>query len=463
MHESGYPLELDEESRRELGDAMLAYADAFVAQRTSAPAASDAPSAEMIAELLAQPPEIGGPLEPLLAKLDRAIDTGIDTASGSHMSYIPSGGIYSGAIATFLGSVTNRYTGGNHGSPGAVAIEESVIRWLCSLFGYGAGSGGILLSGGSVANLTATVAAREALGDEAHRGVVYTSERAHHSVKKAARIAGVAADRIRPIPADDRLRLDATALQATIDSDIEHGLRPMMVVATAGTTDTGTIDPLEACADVATGAGAWLHVDAAYGGFFILTERGAQRLEGIERADSITVDAHKSLFLPFGVGGLVVRDRQALVEAHEGRGAYMQDVEEFEMLPQYFALGPELTRPFRGLAAWLPLHLHGIARFRTELDRMLDLAEWAATELSRIETLQLAAATDLSVVSFRSRHDDDETRRIFDGINAAREVHVSSTTVADRLTIRMALLSQRTTAEKVRRAISTIRNLAATS
>ncbi len=460
MPDRGYPLEPDAAQRRELSERVVAFAESFVADRSTSPASSDALAPPTLAALQAPPPEDGTDLAPLLDLLSDVVDTGFDTASGTHMSYIPGGAIYSAALAGFLGAVTNRYTGGNHASPGAIALEQSVNRWLCSLFDLPETAAAILLSGGSIANLTAAVTARSRFGDDFRDGVVYTSERAHHSVEKAARIAGIAGDRIRTVPADRALRLDADALRDAIALDQAAGLRPMMIVATAGTTDTGAIDPLVECAAIASASGAWLHVDAAYGGFFVLTERGRRRLAGIELADSITLDAHKSLFLPFGVGGLVVRDRRSLIEAHEGRGAYMQDLVDSADFPQFFALGPELTRPFRGLSVWLPLHLHGVGRFRIELDRMLDLAEHAATVIGAIDGVELAAATDLSVVSFRSVHGDDDTRRIFDAVNAARAVHLSSTTVDDTFTIRIALLSQRTTTEKLETLLRHIRQLA---
>ena len=167
-----------------------------------------------------------------------------------------------------------------------------------------------------------------------------------------------------------------------LDDDRSHGRWPFLIVGVAGSTDTGSIDPLVELADIAAANGAWLHVDAAYGGFFAMTARGRTRLAGIERADSITVDAHKGLFLPYGVAAILVRDPAALVEAHEGSGAYLRDVPRIEGLPHYFERGPELTRPFRGAAVWFPLHLHGTAAFARELDRMLDLAEMAHGRLA---------------------------------------------------------------------------------
>ena len=453
---TGLPMEPHGEQRKLVGEAVLKFLDRFEESRASAPATSPPADAALIEQLLAPPPEKGVAIEPLLNALDQAVDTGFDTSSPGFLSYIPTGGLYTSSLGSFLGAGTNRYTGGSHASPGAVAIEQSVIDWMISLFGLPDGSGGVLFSGGSIANLTAVVTARSRLGEYFDDGVLYTSARSHHSIEKAARIAGIRSDRVRTVPTDAQLRLDVESLSEAIRSDREDGLRPMMIVATAGTTDTGTIDPLFEISEIAEAAGAWFHVDAAYGGFFQLTERGHDRLEGISRADSITVDAHKSLFLPFGVGGLLVRDAKSLTEAHEGHGSYMQDVEGQD-LPHYFALGPELTRPNRGLAVWLPLHLHGVARFRSELDRMLDLAEWAADEIGEMPGIELVCGPDLSVVAFSSTAGDEASKRIVDHLNSSGAVYVSSTTIDDRLIVRLAFLSHRTTEAIAEKAIALVR------
>jgi len=451
-------LELDSEARLRLAEAAIRYSENYLDELPGTPASYPPITPDLVARLAVPPTEEGHELPHLLELLSRALESGIDTSSGKFLSYIPSGGIYSAAIGRLLGAVTNRYTGGTHGAPGLIAIEAGVVRWMAGLFGLPDTSSGILLSGGSVANLTATVAARSRLGDEFGHGVVYTSERAHHSVTKAARIAGIHPDRIRVIPADASLRLDTALLETAIAADAAAGLAPMMITVSAGTTDTGTVDPLAECARIAEAAGAWLHVDAAYGGFFVLTERGRERLAGIELADSITVDAHKSLFMPFGTGGLLVRDESQLVDSLEGRGSYMQDVPEHgREVPNYFAMGPELTRPPRGLEVWLALHLHGIEPFRDELDRMLDLTAWTAKALEDLAGIEVIADPELSIVAFRSVAGDDVSRRIARHMNDTGEVHVSSTTVDDRFVVRLAFLSQRTTDAVARRAVELIR------
>lgn len=439
-----------------MGREVLEFLNGWLDRRDGAPASWPEPDGDLIESLLTEPGEDGRQLDALLEAVEQATNTGFDTMGHGFISYIPTGGLYAAALGTLIGSITNQYTGGSHASPGMTAIEESVIRWMTNLFGLPETAGGVLVSGGSIANQIAVVTARSRFGDESSDGVIYTSTRVHHSIQKAARIAGISTKRLRLVETDDQRRLDPLALERQIAEDLDRGLRPMMIVANAGTTDTGAIDPLHACADIAEQAGAWFHADGAYGGFFQLTERGRERLDGIERADSITVDAHKSLFLPFGVGGILLRDRAPAVEAHEGLGAYMQDVAAGE-LPHYMEMGPELTRPNRGVQVWLALNLHGVGQFRAELDRMLDLAERAAVRLEAIPGIEVIDPPQLSVVVFRATAGDAQTRAILDALLDSRAVHVSSTTIDGSLYVRFAFLNQRTTDEVLDTAIGIVR------
>jgi aromatic-L-amino-acid decarboxylase len=455
MSDVHLPLNADVDDVIAVEDAVLSFVNQFLETRSIAPASLPPATPGLIAELLSPPPADGVPIDELLETFSAAMDTGFDTTAPGFLSYIPTGGLFTSALGSFLGAATNQYTGGQHAAPGAVAIEQSVIDWMTSLFGLPDGSGGILLSGGSQANLTAVVTARERLGEDFGDGIIYASERSHHSITKAARIAGIASTRIRLVPVDDTLRMDAGALETVVLEDIAAGFRPMMIVATAGTTDTGAIDPLGRCSEIAVRTGAWFHVDAAYGGFFQLTDRGRERLSGIESADSITVDAHKSLFLPFGVGGLLVRDISTLVDAHSGQGVYMQDVGEGET-PHFFQLGTELTRPYRGINVWLPLQLHGVDQFTAALDTMLDLAEWSAETLAGMAGIEVVTEPELSIVAFRSVRGDAASQRIFEHLSSTSELHVSSTVIDGLFTLRLAFLSHRTSMDIATRAITLI-------
>ncbi len=401
------------------------------------------------------PGESGRDLESILGDLDMAGRAGIIHPSGGHMSYIPNGGLYSAALGDFLAAALNRYTGVAGAAPGFSAIEHGVVNWMASLFDLGPDSSGLLLSGGSMANFTAMVAARTArIGDDFGEGVIYVSPHTHHSVAKSARLAGFRTDQIVAIDVDDRLRLDPEALRTRVRADRDEGKRPFLVVGSAGTTDTGTVDHLDQIADVVADEDLWLHVDAAYGGFFQLTERGRDRLTGIGRADSIALDPHKGLSIPFGVGALVVRDEASLVDAHQGRGAYLRAEDSYQGVRDIASLGPELSRPFRGLSVWLPLQLHGVAPFRDALDRSLDLAEHAYQRLSGIGTITIYRP-DLSVVAFMFE-DDDAGRTAMEAVNADRTAHMSHTMVDGRFVLRLAILNRRTTREHVDHTIDII-------
>jgi len=411
---------------------------------------------DLAVRLMAPPTEEGRSLESILAEVEEAGRSGVFHPSGGHLSYIPNAGLYTAALAEFLAAGLNRYTGVSGAAPGMSAIEHGTVRWMASLFDMGESASGLIVSGGSMANLTAVVAARTArLGDEFARGVIYVTRHTHHSVEKAARIAGFRKDQIRAVGIDKGLRMDPDALLSAIAEDRAAGRDPFLVVGSGGTTDTGTIDPLAALAEVVASEGLWLHVDAAYGGFFQLTSRGRVALSGIERADSIAIDPHKGLSVPFGVGALLVRDESHLIDANQGRGAYLREEDHDSGIRDIASLGPELTRPFRALQMWLPLHLHGVALFRDALDTSLDLAEYAYRRLLDIDGLEVPWMPDLSVVAFRFE-DDALGRLALESMNRERVVHLSPTTIDERFVLRFAILNRRTTRDHLDHAIDLI-------
>src|SRR5690606_38977711 len=247
----------------------------------------------------------------LCTRVDSEVNApGINPRSPRSFGYIPGGGLYPAALGDLLADVSNRYAGVFYASPGAVRLEMQLVNWLAGVVGYPAGTaGGDLTSGGSIASLSAIVAAREAHNlrtADVPRHVVYLSGQSHHSARKALRLAGLAECVHRVIDVDERWRMNADALATCIETDRRQGLVPWLVVATAGSTDTGAVDPLTAIAQVAAAEGLWLHVDAAYGGAFLLCEEGRRILAGIERSDSTIIDPHKGLFLPFGSGAVLV-------------------------------------------------------------------------------------------------------------------------------------------------------------
>jgi aromatic-L-amino-acid decarboxylase len=364
--------------------------------------------------------------------------------------------MYTAALGEFLAAGLNRYTGVATAAPGFTAIEHGVVDWLRSIFGFGADSSGLLLSGGSMANFTGIVTARTAmLGDDFTSGVLYVTPHTHHSAAKAARLAGFRSDQVVAVEVDDELRMDVAALRNRVLDDRRAGRQPFLVVASAGTTDTGTVDPLGPIADLVADEGLWMHVDAAYGGFFRLTDRGAAALAGIEHADSIALDPHKGLSIPFGVGALIARKESHLVDAHLGRGAYLRDDDFYNGIRDIASLGPELSRPFRALSVWLPLQLHGVAPFREALDQSLDLAAHAYERLDGVRGIETTWKPDLSIVAF-GFEDDDLGRAAWEAVNADRTAHLSPTIIDGRFILRFAVLNRRTTAEHIDHSIDII-------
>ncbi len=444
------------EQRRGLAAAALELIDC-VQRHGEAPIFLPTPP-ERVESMLRPPPEGGTDPVALLANLQAAASGGWSKSHGGDLGYVPSGGIYSGALAALLAGGIHAFTGAAFESPALVALEESVLRWFAQLMGLPDDAQGLLLSGGSLANQTAIVCARSRAGEDRTLGTVYLSEHAHHSLDKALHLCGVPAASVRHVRADAQGRVDTTALRSQIELDQAAGLQPWLIVGVAGSTDTGSIDPLDELADIASACGAWLHIDAAYGGFFALTERGARALQGIGRADSITLDAHKGLQLSYGVGAVLVRSPGVLAQAHAGAGAYMRDVPQAAGLPHYFDLGPELTRPFRGLLVWLPLHLHGIARFRQALDQALNLAALAAQALGEMPGLQVLQPPQLSIIAFRCLHGDDATQALLEAINTSGRYRVSSTTIGGRIAIRLAFLHHRTGPRELQGVLDLIRS-----
>jgi glutamate/tyrosine decarboxylase-like PLP-dependent enzyme len=453
LERAARPLEPGTTRRRHLRQAAAASTERFLRRIGTARAYEEVEDAGL--RLLETPiSEQGIPMREALELLERdVVHPGGQPASGGYLAYIPGGGIYHSALGDFLAAVSNKYAGVFFAGPGAVRMENMLIRWTADLVGYPAGVGGNIASGGSIANLTAIATARDAHGlqgaDYAH-AVVYLTTQAHHSIDKALRIAGMGEVQMRQIAMDERFRMRSGALAAAVARDRADGLTPWLIIAAAGTTDTGAVDPLDEIADIAARERCWFHVDAAYGGFFLLTDHGRAMMRGIERSDSVVLDPHKGMFLPYGSGIVIVRDAEALARTHRYAGAYMQDAlrEPSEVSPA--DVSPELTRHFRGLRMWLPLVVLGTRPFRAALDEKLLLARYFREEIER-HGFAVGPEPDLSVVTYRWAPEgmglDEANRRnqeIIDGVRRDGRVFLSSTMLDGKFTLRLAVLAFRT-------------------
>ena len=461
---AGYPFDPSPDEMRAMGEAVLDELIGWIGGLDDAPAENTGDALQVAAALRAAPPEHGD--RDFRGLLDDALEAARHTFEYSgpgYLAYIPGGGLFTAALAEFLAQGLNRYVGLWQPSPAMVQLEENVTRWLCSLFGYGEGSQGILTTGGSIANLSAFVTARYAkLGEDFLDGTYYVTAQTHASVTKAATIAGFARRNLRIVPTDAELRMDPEALVAMVGEDRAAGVRPFLVIGSAGTTNTGAVDPLDDVADVAEREGLWLHIDGAYGGFFQLTDRGRERFRGIERADSVTLDPHKGMFLPYGTGALVVRDGAALRAAHEEGAAYLQDLPPTGELPNYNEYSVELSRDMRGLRVWFPLVLHGVGAFRDALDEKLDLAVRLDDVLVADPLLELPWRPQLTVVTFRLQGaDNDRQRALLERIVASKRVFLSSTMIDGTYWIRACIVSHRTHADRVDECAEIVRDAAA--
>ena len=375
---------------------------------------------------------------------------GLNPASGGHLAYIPGGGIYYASLGDYLAAITNRFAGVFFASPGAVRMENMLLRWMAKILGYPKTAVGNLTSGGSVANLIAIVTARDAKGVRARsveKSVIYLSLQVHHSVEKAIRIAGLEDAILRYVPLDDRYRMIPVELEKQIKEDKKKRRRPFLVIATAGTTDVGAVDPLIEIGEIAHRHNLWYHIDAAYGGFFVLTREGKRRLRGIETSDSVVIDPHKGLFLPYGLGAVLVKDRTQLMKSHHYSAHYMQDALADEEEPSPAELSPELTKHFRGMRLWLPLQLHGVAPFRACLQEKLLLAKYFYREVRKLG-FETGPPPELSVVTYRyvtKQGDPNEfNKRLWELVMEDGRVFISSTTINGRFILRFACLAFRT-------------------
>ena len=459
LRSAAAPLEPDSADRRQLGTQALDHALRFLDEVEEAP--SLRPASNVFKQRL--DPEFtdeGRDAASVLDYVGACIEgPGITTTSPRFMGYIPGGGLFHSALGDMLAAASNKYSGFAPAAPGAVRIENACTAWLANVIGYPPEAAGTLTSGGSMANLTAIVAARDAR-DADGGGAVYLTRFAHHCIDKALNIAGRGRSPRRVIPTDDTYRLSLEALEQALEDDRRDGIRPWLVIASAGTVDTGAVDPLPEIAELCRRYGAWFHVDGAYGGLFSLCDEGRARLRGIEEADSVALDPHKTLFLPYGTGAVVVRDGQQLLDAFSASAEYIRPFSETEVGPSPADLSPELTRHFRALRLWLPLQIAGIGAFRAAQSEKLALARYFHARLSEIDGFDPGPEPQLSVVAFRylpKEGDVDEfNERLIRHIQQEGRVMLSGTRIDGRFYLRCAVLCFRTHLEHVDEAVEAV-------
>ncbi len=460
------PLEPDARQRAAWNHAFLRHAERFVQSLPSKPAFRSTPDE---GRGILESPITEHPLAPqqVLKLLADHVETpGVRLGSPGFLAFIPISSLYPAALGDYLAAVLNPFSGNFFASPGAVRLEHLLTRWMAAFVGYPKNSAGDLTSGGSIANLSAIVAAREHRGlkpRDYEKTVVYLSSQTHHSVTKALRITGLNCCLRRKIPLDSSYRMRADLLREAIRADRRANLLPWLVVASAGSTDTGAVDPLNALAAIAHEHDLGLHVDGAYGGMFALCAPGRKALAGVERSDSLTLDPHKGLFMPCGSGAVLVRNGQHLLNAYRYEAHYLQDRPSLASLAEMSPseLSPELTRPFRGLRLWLSLKLIGVRAFRAALEEKLLLARYFYDQVRREEQVQVGPPPDLSIVTFRClprRGDANQfNARLLRALQQDGRILLTSTTIAGRFWLRLAVLCATTHREHVDLALELLR------
>jgi aromatic-L-amino-acid/L-tryptophan decarboxylase len=456
---SGDPLGMDPAAMRAMGHAAVDLLVDLLTDVGARPALTRATPAEMRARVGGPPP--AGPTDPARVLADLARDVLPYSSRPDHPRYfafIPTSGTWPGALGDLVGSALSLYAGAWMEAAGPTQVELEVLRWFAEWIGYPTTAAGVVVSGGSAANLQALAVAREArLGPMRGDVVAYVSDQAHSSVARAARVLGFRPEQVRILPVDRHHRMRPDMLAAALEADRAAGLRPLLVSAAAGSTNTGTIDPLPDIAEVCEAAGVWLHVDAAYGGFAALTERGRAAMRGIERADSVTLDPHKWLYQSLECGALLVRDGGLLERAFAIEPDYLSDAGVDDEEVNFSDRGLQLSRASRALKVWLSVQTFGLDAFRATIDRCLDLAELAQARIGAAPELELLHPANLGIVCFRRRPAGIDDEDALDALNGqlvadyAASGHglVSSTKLRGRYAIRLCVLNHTTTAADV--------------
>lgn len=438
-------LDLANQATKILVDQILSEADG---------AAWDGEFRDVIAERLDKvPPEEGRDIQEVLTQVtDEVFNFQLNLAHPKCLGFVPSSPTWPGVIADFLTAGFNPNVCTWLVASGPSQIELTVTNWFKDWLGYPDTAGGFLSSGSSQASVEAFAVARELAGNPA-RPTIYMSDQTHQSLVRAARVVGVGFDHIRKCATDANFAIDVAKLADTVAEDVQQGYQPIIVVANAGTTSTGTIDPLEAIADFCESQNIWFHVDAAYGGFACVTEQGHKLLRGIERSDSITLDPHKWFFQPYEAGCLMVKDLSTLERFYGMKSDVLQDTVWGSNHPNLTNRGIQLSRSFRALKLWMSVQIFGMNAFMETVEQGMRLARQTEQYIENCPHLELLNPVVLSVVCFRYNPVDaklDETaveninRTILTRLFWDNHAFLSSTALRGTFALRVCILNHTT-------------------
>lgn len=459
-------LELSKEAMKAYGNHVIdAIIEHYDTQNGKLPVAMGSRE-EMDSLFLEEAPEKGSePLDVLNFVLEKVMTNSTDMSHPKSYSFVPGPSNYVSVMADTLATGFNIFSGGWVASPAAAELEIITLQWLLKIFGFPQKKGGgIFTSGGSMANLTAlTTARRIKCGENFSKAVIYLSDQAHSSNIKAIRVLGFKKEQIRIIPTDIEFKFAINKLKNCIAKDKLEGLFPFCLIATSGTTNTGTIDPLSELAAICKKEDIWFHIDGAYGAAAILSAKGKQLLKGIEKADSLTVDPHKWFFQPYEMGCLLVRNHKHLSHTFTEKPEYLRDIEGNTSEINFYDHGIQLTRRFRALKFYMSLKTFGLKEFRNAITYNIDLAEEVETLLRTSKHWQVVFPATLAIINFRynpiaKKHSKKEldaiNQYISEKVVSSRKALLVTTVLHGKTVLRMCLINPRTTLEDVKETLA---------
>lgn len=455
-------IELSPEEMRALGHRVVDLVVEHYAGLAGQPVFATATRAQMEARLREPPPDAPRGWEATVDRVAREVFSPMTHLTHPRFfAYVPGPGNFVGAMADALVSAFNPFAGAWAMSPGAAQVELVTVDWLRAACGLPEGAAGLFVSGGSMANLTALAVARHRrLGEDAGRAVIYCSDQTHSSIERGARVLGFRADQLRKLPVDDGFRLRVDALHDAVEEDSARGEVPFCVVATGGTVNTGSVDPLPRIAELCRARGMWMHVDGAYGAAASLTPQGRAALAGLELADSISLDAHKWLFQPFECGCVLMRDGAALKDTFRLVPEFLRDTDLATEEVNFRDWGVQLTRGLRALKLWMTVQVFGMDAIRGAIAWGIQLAEAAEEELRASDAWEVVTPAQLGIVTFRYRRPglddaatDDLQRRVTAALAADGFALLSTTVLRGRTVLRLCTINPRATDDDVRETV----------
>lgn len=470
--DTNYTLTLSKEQMKDYGYKVIdAIVEHFDTQNSKNPVTL-ASRKEMDALFLENAPEAGTDSEEVLDfVIKKVLKESNIVSHPKSFSFVPGPSNFISAMADTLATGFNVFSGGWAASPAAAELEIVTINWLLKLFKFPVkNGGGIFTSGGSMANLTALVTARrQKCGDDFSKAIIYMSDQTHSSNIKAIRTIGFRKDQVRIIPTDMEFKLSMNKLKNAIAKDRLEGYTPFCMIATAGTTNTGTIDPLDEIATLCKKENLWFHIDGAYGGAAILSNKGSKALKGIQKADSLTVDPHKWFFQPYEMGCLLVRNHKWLSQTFTEKPEYLRDIEGNTSEINFYDHGVQLTRRFRALKLYMSIKTYGLSSFKEAVSYSIDLAEKTENYIRKSANWEVVSPATLAVINFRynpihqnfsEKQLDRLNQKISERIVASKEALLVTTILQKQVVLRMCLINPRTTFYDVQNTLITCTQIA---